>query len=469
MPRDGLTAHAWPSPVTRVPVPDLCALWAETSTTPMQIALVGTCDAAPWAAAGTAPLDVVRCAVAAHLHRAPMLRRKLLHTHHGQGRTAWIDAVDFRLEEHVVLARPGGSFVDEQQFLDWCARETLVPLDRSKPLWRISVVPDLPQGRVGILVVVHHVVADGLRGVAMIAGLLDAEPVPAQTPVIAWQPAPVPTPTGLVVDNARARVAAIRSIRRSSLRHRWVALRGLRRELPTRAPATVLGGEIGPGRQLVVIREPLTGLKDAAHHRGCTVNDLLLAAVTAGLRDMLQSQGVRVDDMVLRTSVPVGEVAGRQSGMITLGLPVGIADPGERLRQIAGDTARGKQSPHAGIAGIVAMPASVARLGVLWARSHAVRHINLYVTNVPGPQFPLYLAGARLRDVVPLAPLVAGVRLSVTAMSYDGTFAVALLADEAVTGFDTLTTGVHTALAGFRSCAGIPDERQVLLDGSMSS
>jgi diacylglycerol O-acyltransferase / wax synthase len=110
-------------------------------------------------------------------------------------------------------------------------------------------------------------------------------------------------------------------------------------------------------------------------------------------------------------------------------LPVGVPDDAERLRIITRATAAGKGRPDQGLAGIVALPASLAWLGVAWARRSAGSHINLYVTNVPGPASTLYCAGARLLQAVPLAPLVGGVRLSVTALSYDGQFAVSLLAD----------------------------------------
>jgi len=158
--------------------------------------------------------------------------------------------------------------------------------------------------------------------------------------------------------------------------------------------------------------------------------------------------------MALRASVPVGDTSGHQGGMITIRLPVGAADPGDRLRLIVAETSQRKRSPHGGVAGIVAMPAGLARLGVLWARRTATAHINLYVTNVPGPSCPLYLAGARMHDVVPLAPLVAGVRLSVTALSYDGALSVALLADEAVTGFPGMAAGVRSGFATYLSRAG---------------
>lgn len=445
-----------PIALTRVPVPDLCCLWAESDATPMNIALVGTIDPATVADDGGAvSLELIRDAIAAHLDQAPMLRRALRWTRPGQGRPVWIDAEDFSIDQHVVVAEPGHAFADEQEFLDWCARETVRPLERSRPLWRISIVPGLPHRRLGFLVVVHHVVADGLRGVAMIAGLLDVDPAGRAMPPAPWRPAPPPSGTDLTTDNLRALAATVRSFRPARLRPHLVALRGLRAEIPTRAPATVLGGDIGYGRQLVVVREPVESLRAAAHTLACTINDLLLAAVTQGLREMLCLGSDCDDPLLLRASVPVGETNGRESGMITVTLPVSTADPDERLRHIVAETSRRKQSPHEGVAGIVSMPATLARLGVLWARHTASTHINLYVTNVPGPAFPLYLAGARLHNVVPLAPLVAGVRLSVTALSYDGGFSVALLADEAITGFPEMAAGVRAGFETYLCRAGV--------------
>ena len=124
-------------------------------------------------------------------------------------------------------------------------------------------------------------------------------------------------------------------------------------------------------------------------------------------------------------------------------LPVGLDDSQERLRLICAQTRRRKEHPDEGIAAMLTMPPSLARLGVLWARHTASSHINLYVTNVPGPRQPLYLAGARIADVAPLAPLVAGVPLSVTALSYSGVLAVSLLADPAALDLTMLAAGVR--------------------------
>ena len=433
--------------ITRVPVPDLCCLWAQTPTAPMNIAMAGVFDGGPLTGpGGDVRLAAIRSSITAHLDRAPMLRRVLLPTRPGQGRMAWIDAQHFDIGDHVLLAAPERPFTGDEEFLGWCARRSMIPLDRTRPLWRMDVIPGLPGGRVGVLVVLHHVVADGLRGVAMIAALLDPSPgdQPQNPPV--WRPMPPPTAAQLVTDNLRTRANATRRVRPGQLPQRLRALRAVSGEQARRAPLTVLTGPIGPGRQLLVLRQPLEDLRDRAHAHGCTINDLLLAAVTTGLRDMLARRGGYPGGLVLRASVPVGARNGNPGGMIVIPLPVGTADPAQRLQAITAETARRKQHPDEGIAGIVALPASLARLGVAWARHAAATHINLYVTNVPGPPGCLYLAGARLLQAIPIAPLVADIRLSVTALSYNDVLSIALLADQAITNLPAMAAGIRSVL-----------------------
>jgi diacylglycerol O-acyltransferase len=435
--------------VRRVPVSDLCALWAETRHAPMNIALVGLLqEPAPGNIDSFTVRARVRAAVEANLHRTPMLRRVLQETTLGEGTPVWVDDPSFDLTDHVVLARPDVPVLDEESFVAWCAGRSAIPLERSRPLWRMDVVPGLPGGRIGILLVLHHVVADGVRGVALVSSLLDAVPGQPGRTVPSWQPESPPSRADLVRDNVGRRVGAVRRLRPSSLRRSVHALRALAREQGGPAPVTFLGGVIRSGRQLFVLRFPLEALRESTHRRGCTINELLLAGVTTGLRNVLVERGECRDGLVLRASVPVGPLGSRQGGMFMAPLPVGTADADGRLRMIVQMTRPRKEHADQGVAGIVTMPASVARLGVRWARHAATRHINVYVTNVPGPPGPLYLAGARLLDAVPIAPLVAGVRLSVTALSYDGQFVVSLLADDALDGLPVLAAGVRSTLSG---------------------
>jgi WS/DGAT/MGAT family acyltransferase len=339
-------------------------------------------------------------------------------------------------------------------------------LERDRPLWRLDVIPDLPDGKVGLLLVLHHVVADGLRGVALVTSLLD--PTPDVSPDgVGWRPKPAPSSRQLMRDNARRRWDAVRRFRPARLARSARTLRALSHARGGRAPSTSLTGSIGDQRHLAVLRYPLADLRAAAHAESCTINDLLIAAVTTGLRDLLWRRGEGQEGLELLASVPVGARPGSEGGMFIAPLPVGVADPAERLRIISQATAKGKGRPDQGVAGIVALPASLAWLGVMWAKRAATSHINLYVSNVPGPPSALYFAGARLLQAVPLAPLVAGVRLSVTALSYDGQFAISLLADNSLADLPVLAAGVRAALesrsggvmSGHEARPGVPGPR----------
>jgi diacylglycerol O-acyltransferase / wax synthase len=436
------------SSITRVPVPDLCALWAETSEAPMNIALIGVVEAAPLTAPdGTVELAKIRSFMQARLPRAPMLLRTLRPTHFGEGRPAWIDAQHFDIADHVVLAPADRSLMNEEDFLAWCARRSMIRLERNRPLWRLDIIPALGD-RIGLLLVLHHVVADGLRGVTLVTSLLDFRPN-EELDATPWRPSPAPASVDLFRDNLRARWGAIRGFRPSRLVRSARILRALSRAPGRRALRTSLTGPIGDQRHLTVLRYPIADLRAAAHDRGCTINDLLIAAVTAGLRDLLSRRGECKEELELLASVPVGAREGSEGGMFIASLPIGVPDDAERLRIITRSTAAGKARPNQGVAGIVALPAGLARLGVAWAKRAASSHINLYVTNVPGPTAALYFAAAPLFEAVPLAPLVAGVRLSVTALSYDGQFAVSLLADNNVPDLEVLVAGVRTALEGY--------------------
>lgn len=448
---EGLTARAPSQPealqataIARVPVPDLCCLWAEGSATPMNIALIGVFEGEPLTdAMGEVRLDRIRAHVAARLHRVPMLRRVLRPTALGQGRPAWIDAAGFDIADHVVISAPGQP-PDWEGFLDWCGQRSVVRLPRSRPLWRMDIIPGLPEGEVGMLLVVHHVMADGLRGIAMITGLLDRapdEPVEADL----WRPAPAPTGAALAADNLRHRAQAAAGLawRLPELPGRLHALMALGREMRSHAPTTSLVHPVGPHRRLVVIRRPLDVLRAGAHARGVTINDLLLAATTTGLRDLLIERADCTEGLVVRASVPAGARGGGTGGVLVVPLPVAEPDLDTCLKLISTETRQRKQHADDGFAAMLTMPVSLARIGVAWARRTAPAHVGLYVSNVPGPPFPLYLAGARLRQAAPLAPLVAGVPLSVTALSYDSVLAVALLADGEITDLGTLAAGVQ--------------------------
>jgi diacylglycerol O-acyltransferase len=192
--------------------------------------------------------------------------------------------------DHVVLAAPERPFTSDEEFLDWCARRSVIPLDHTRPLWRMDVIPGLA-GQVGVLMVMHHVLADGLRGVATIGALLDPAPGDERDNPPGWRPEPLPTALGLVTDNLPTWVRAIRRARPGQLPRRLRTLRGGQpRAGPARAAHLADRADrsrpAAPGPAAAAGRPARPG---AAH--GCTITDLLLAAVTTGLRDMLAERG----------------------------------------------------------------------------------------------------------------------------------------------------------------------------------
>ena len=235
--------------------------------------------------------------------------------------------------------------------------------------------------------------------------------------------------------------------------------------LGPRTSETSLPRTVGPTRRLAVVRCPLEEVRGSGHALGATVNDLLLAAVTGGLRELLLARGDDVDRLTLRTSVPAATRQGRQaSGILLVDLPVSETDPLRRLEAVHRATAEQKRSLTAGapdITDVMHLPLPLARLGMRWLRRFGGTRVNLFVTDVPGPPAPLWLAGARLLEVVPVAPLVQHVGLCVAALSYAGELAVSVHADGSVTDLELLADGIAADFAAFRAVAAA----QVPADG----
>jgi len=443
--------------VERLGAGDLATLWAEEPATPFHIGLAGLLEPGRLVdERGRLRLQELRAAVDARLARVPQLRRRIRWTGFVEGRPAVVDDHDFAIARHVTAVDLVGA--DERGFWSWCANHALRPLDREHPLWRITFATGLAGGQVGVLVVLHHALADGMAGAALAEQLLDAAPDAVAVPR-PWRAAPPPGPLILVFDAVVGRLAAVGS----ALRHLPNAPRAIRvagrdanatrAALAQAAPATSLGHPVGRGRRLAVIRRPLEQVKRAGRAHGATVNDVLLAAVAAGLHRLLAGRDEPVEGLELRVSVPVGAPgrarnAGGSTPMV-LALPVGTLDPADRLGRIVAVTRAAKAARDRHYRGVLAsplLPTSLLRLGIRWLRRHGGSKVNLYVTNVPGPPRPLWLAGARLRTAAPIAPLVAGVPIAVAALSYAGELVISIQTDDAMTDPDTLARGLADQL-----------------------
>lgn len=431
--------------VSRLRTDQLAFTWAKA---PLQIGLLGIFDGRPFLRGdGAVDLHAVARELTARAAAVPDLRRRVLWTRPGEGRPLWVDDPAFDPSDHVTIAA-GATPAD---LPSWAATEAAWPLDRERPLWRAVVVGPLPDRRFGVLVVLSHVLADGLAGVSLLGALFD--PLPNQATPLPLDDAVPPLPTHRELRSARLRELLAPRPAGGRPGNRRAGPRQVRQamaELSGPEPATSLPRRVGRNRRLGVVCESLSEVERTGHALGVTVNDLVLAAVTAGLRDLLTARGENTPGRALRTTVPAATGhAGRQvMAMLVVPLPVGERDPLQRLALIRRSTIAGKARVRAtGDFTDAHVPVALARLVFETARRLGSRHLTLAVSDVPGPPAPLWLAGARLLEAVPIAPVSPPVPLAVAALSYAGRLVVSVNADATVDDLDVMVDGAATGLA----------------------
>jgi WS/DGAT/MGAT family acyltransferase len=303
-------------------------------------------------------------------------------------------------------------------------------------LWLLTGLDD---GRIGVLFAVHHAIADGLAAVALITALFDLAPDAPDPPADVWTPAPVPSAWMLFADNCRGRLAAIGSrlahplrLARSAASIINDSLRFVRsRHLAARMSLNALPGI---RRHLRVVHLDLAAARQVAHAHGATVNDVVLAVVTGGVRELLIARGERVDGVELTTSVPAAlrsaesaRALGNAAGALLIRLPAGEVDAARRLERIAATTRSAKAEQHPAYINGLFSGLAATRLALPLARRQ--RFVNFFMTNVPGPSVPLYILGARIDDVVPVLGLAGNVTMMFAALSYCGRLNVLVSAD----------------------------------------
>jgi WS/DGAT/MGAT family acyltransferase len=427
----------------RLTAQDLMMLWPDDAGWPQDIGAVAILEPSRLVDAdGRLRVEVIREAIAGRLHLVPRFRQRLYVPPRGLGWPLWVDALDFDIANHVgvmPIPTPG----DETQLLRTVEQLRRGRLDRSRPLWQMWLLTGLPERRVGLYIKVHHAIADGAAGVATLGALLDALPDPPLPPAPPFTAAPIPSRRELLADNLRRRrgelartlsavVRPARTWRR--VRAGWPAVHETL--AAERAPHSSVNRMIGPARRFAVVRGHIEPIKQIAHECDATVNDVLMAAIAGGLRDLLLSRAEPVDELVLRGYVPVslhrepsGQASGNRDGVMAVSLPIGLTDPGLRLRRIAAETAERKKRSRPP-AGTLLRGKLAQRIFLrLMARQ---RWANVYVANVPGPPVPLYFAGAPLLELFPIVPLTGNIALGVGAMSYAGQFNMTVVADRDV-------------------------------------
>jgi WS/DGAT/MGAT family acyltransferase len=419
-------------------------------------------------------LDMVR----SRLQLVPRFRQKLMTVPFGLGRPVWVDDTHFNLEYHVrhtALPHPG----DDSKFRRLTARIMSQQLDRAKPLWEIWVAEGLTNDRFALISKTHHCLVDGVSGADIMSVILDLGPEPQQVDPEPWRPDPEPTPDRLLLDALRERLTSpaeiVRTLQSSVMDPTKVPNRLLE---SARALASFVGGSldfaptsslnqpIGPHRRFETVLVDLAEIKRIKNALGGTVNDVVLAAVTGGLRRLLKARGERTEDLVLRAMVPVSVRAeadrgalGNRVASMWAPLPVYEPDARRRLEAITATMGDLKQSGQAVGAQVLASlgeyapPTIVAQAARLVARQRA---FNLVVTNVPGPQIPLYTLGREMKEVYPVLPLADNTTLGVALLSYNGTIGFGLLGDyDTAPDLAVLAEGIEKAIAELSSVASV--------------
>jgi WS/DGAT/MGAT family acyltransferase len=450
----------------RLSAVDAAFLAQEGPSSHMHIGGVVLCEGPP--PRGSEMLDHIR----GRLHLVPRYRQRLAHPPLESGRPVWVDDPSFDLEYHVrqtALPAPG----DEGQLLRLVARLMSHQLDRSRPLWEMWVVEGLADGGFAVISKTHHSLIDGIAGVDLATVIFDVtrEPAAIAHSGLPWRPRRTPDPLRLLMDSTMSMARAVAggvAGAAAALVHPADALRAVGAAAEglgevawatlNAAPSTPMNVPIGPDRRYAVVRNDLADFKLVKDAFGSTINDVVLTVVTGALRTWLQARGVRTEGLELRALVPVSTRAdvhrghlGNRITVIRGPLPVYIGDPIARLHAVKTAMDGLKESKQAVGAEMLTGAQSFAPPTVLAQASRlhfSTRLFNLIVTNVPGPQIPLYVLGREMQAVFPIAFLPKDHALAVAIMSYNGHINFGLLADyDALDDVDDIAGGIRDALA----------------------
>ena len=388
----------------------------------------------------------------------------------GTGRPLWVEDTTFRLDYHVrhtALPAPGG----DAEMMALVNRVIGQRLDRTKPLWEMWLIEGLDKGRWAIISKTHHAMVDGVSGVDLMSVLFDLERDVHNEAPPPWTAAPTPGAVDLLTSGVQGLLRNVVELStkgvgmavhpKEAVRSTIGAVTALAetaKPLVDAAPKTPLNKKPGPHRTVAVVNTTLADYKRAKAASGATVNDVVLAAVAGALGKFLTDRGMDTDDLELRACVPVSlrpdskkGALGNEIAIMMAPLPVGTKDPKARLAFVQSAMEHLKSSKQAEGAKVLTSlenalpPAMLARASRLGFSS---RLYNLLVTNVPGPQFPLYMLGRQLEELVPLAFLAPEHTLAIGIMSYNGQVTYGLIADaDNVPDLERLALHLREALA----------------------
>jgi diacylglycerol O-acyltransferase len=433
--------------------------------------------------------------VESRLAMVPRYRQRLASVPFGQGRPKWVDDGAFDLRFHVrqtAIPAPG----TEQELKTLAARVFANPLDRERPLWEMWLIEGLEGDRFAVLSKTHHAMVDGVSGLDILSVLFAPDDEEQRQASDDWEPQPAPGALQLLAEAVAERVTQptelLRGVRALVRRPRQVVEKAVQYAVGAGAlawaglrpaPRTPYNARmVGTNRRFTWVRGNLDDVKAIKDAMGGTVNDVILTVVTRALRKHLLSRGEDIDGLVMKAFVPVsmrsddergGEGLGNKVGGIIAPLPVGCEDPRSCLEQISEAMGGLKKSGQPIGAQALTELSGFAPPNLV---DQAVRlpipqrFVNLVVTNVPGPQFPLHMAGRELKDIFPLVPLGNNMNLGIAIVSYNGTIDLGLVGDfSSMPDLDELGELFAEALVEMGDAAGVTAQAEVPADEPRSS
>src|SRR5262245_4533616 len=440
--------------ISRLSWADLNNLAVEAEDTQMHQMALATLERAPLVDVnGRLRIEQLRAHVAARLDRVPELRRILCRPGLLRGRPIWVDDPHFRIENHVLHATVNGGLAGAVAYAE---REMSVLMDRSRPLWRISLLDCHDEDRLALVVKVHHALADGRAMINILGQVFDLEAQPFDGPRFNFVPTVPPTTAELLRDSLRLKVASLTKWSRrvahpvAAIRSAAQVVSALAEELRSGrgAPITSLNVPIGRTRLLAAKRIPLEEVRSVAHRNGVTVNDVFLYLVATGLRRVLAARGELASGMSVRASVAVSSrraqdsTSGNHAGGVIVQLGLDIESPTEFLAAVSAAAARAKTTQLPVVStGLMVL---LTRTGITRSYIRRQHMINVLTTNLAGPPVPLYFAGARIFDPVAIPPIAGNVTTSFAALSYANSLAISVVADgDSWPDLQVLDAGLH--------------------------
>jgi WS/DGAT/MGAT family acyltransferase len=414
--------------------------------------------------------------VTSKLPQVPRYRQTVRQVPFQLGRPLWVDDPHFQILYHIkrtAVPAPGG----DDELRNLAGRVFAQRLDRDRPLWEIWMVEGLRGNRWALISKVHHAMVDGVSGTDLLTVLLDKSPAVEQPVIDPWDPPPGPSTLEVLADAALDRVLqpveAVRGLpafARSPLPG-GMTLGDVGRTAATywsmiRSRTADLNGPIGPHRRWSWAKSSLADIKLIRQVIPGTVNDVVLAVITRGFRDLLMGRGAEVEGRVVRTMVPVstrsteerGTYNNRVSAMFPE-LPVGIDDPVLRLEEIHRQMEGLKETKMAqGADSIMQMagfaPPMLLAMGTRLAARMPQRTLNTVTTNVPGPQYPLYIAGRQMIEAYPFVPIQGQVRITIAIFSYFGQLNFGVTGDyDGAPDIDVLCHGIEEGMQEYLEIA----------------